>query len=131
MVCSNLCFSGSEAMVTRKHTNGINLDDTIPMIYNCLEDRYEMLEESIEELKNKSIRISTANDMMVNAARAGSINSSDIIPILDEYINPRHEEFRAKNQWNLYNAATEIIKKYTPARADKCYRGLATQFNLN
>ena len=55
----------------------------------------------------------------------------DIIPVLKEFVNSRHDEFRYRNRWSLYNAFTEIAKKYTPPRADQCYRRLGNLFDLS
>ena len=32
--------------------------------------------------------------------------------------------------WSLYNGFTETAKKYSPMRADHCYRSLAKLFGL-
>jgi len=55
----------------------------------------------------------------------------DILPVIDEFENPTHKEFREPTQWNLHNAFTENAKKYSPARADYCYRQLAKLFRLS
>ena len=67
---------------------------------------------------------------MVDAAVAGAIPSCDILTVIDRYEQPVHEEFAERNRWSLYNAFTETAKKYTPARADQCYRRLGGIFGL-
>ena len=43
----------------------------------------------------------------------------------------RHEEFAEPTRWSLLNAFTEYAKKYSPGRADVCYRGLTSLFGLD
>ena len=67
---------------------------------------------------------------MVRAAEMRAIPSCDILPVLDGFTRPEHEEFREPSKWSLYNSFTEIAKKYSPARADLCYRRLGSMFGL-
>ena len=130
MVCSNLCFGG-EALVKRKHTSGINLDLFIPEIFDHLEYQYDRLEENIYKMKEEKLSINKARQLVVQAAESKVIPSCDIIPTLETYYEPPHEDFSPRTEWSLYNSFNEVAKKYSPARADKCYRGLARFFNLN
>lgn len=130
-VCDNLMFAGSDITLSRKHTSGIEIESLITDAFNNLEHRYIRLERDVEGLKMQSITVTGAKLATVKAAEMGAINSSDIIPVLSEFRNPQHEEFSERNRWSLYNACTEIAKKYTPARADKCYRKLGEIFELS
>ena len=82
-------------------------------------------------MKVQSISVSGAKLLTVKAADFGVINSSDIIPVLNEFRTPQHEEFADKNRWSLYNSFTEVAKKYTPARANQFYRGIGKLFDLS
>jgi hypothetical protein len=130
LVCDNMCFGG-ETTIQRKHTSGIDITDLIPQAFNNLEHQFIQLERDVEGLKMHSITVSSAKLLTVKAAERGVINSSDIIPVLNEYRTPQQEEFSERNRWSLYNSFTEIAKKYTPARADACYRRLGRLFNLS
>lgn len=83
------------------------------------------------ELKAVALTKNQARLAIVRTAEAGAIPSCDILPVFQEFVKPRHEEFAAPNMWSLYNSFTEIAKKYTPARADVCYRKLAVAFGLD
>jgi len=52
------------------------------------------------------------------------------VPIIDEFENPRHEEFTDPTEWNYYMAITETIKSYPVQRAMQAHRGLAERFGL-
>ncbi|NQZ67804.1 MAG: DUF932 domain-containing protein, partial [Lentisphaeria bacterium] len=130
MVCSNLCFSG-ELTMFRKHTSGINLIEMIPEAFEQLEEQYERLEDNIDRLKDERISERQAKLLTVKAAEEKVIPSCDIIPVIQAYMQPPHEAFEARNNWSLYNSFNEVAKKYSPSRADLCYRGLAKLFSLN
>jgi hypothetical protein len=130
MVCSNLCFGG-ECMAKRKHTSGIDLEEFVPEIFLDLGQEYMTLEENIDRMKNTRVTVNKARQLAVQAAEADVIPSCDIVPVVQGYIEPPHEEFLPKTEWSLYNSFNEVAKKYSPVRADKTYRKLATFFALN
>jgi len=130
LVCDNLCFGG-ETVINRKHTTGIDIEELIPQAFNSLSSQFERLEENVERLKEECISISSAKLSIVKAAEIKAIPSCDIIQVLDEFRKPRHEEFSEHNRWSLYNSFTEIAKKYSPSRADLCYRRLGNMFALS
>ncbi len=128
-VCSNLAFGG-ETTITRRHTSGIDIDQLIPQAFDNLELQFIRLELNVGVLKDKSVSLNEARIIAVRAAEQDVIPSCDILPVLKEFQEPSHPEFAARNRWSLYNCFTEVAKKYTPVRADKCYRGLAELFKL-
>jgi hypothetical protein len=129
LVCDNLCFGG-ETTIQRKHTSGIDIDQLIPRAFTELEYQYTRLEIRNEELKMQRVTIDKARVITVMAAEKKIIPSCDIVPVVEEYRNPRHDEFKERNKFNLYQAFTEICKKYSAPHADRCYKGLANLFEL-
>ena len=129
-VCSNLAFGGS-MVLKRRHTSRIELNDLVVEAIDALEDDFLTLETVVEDLKIQFVRDDTARAAIVKAAEAGAVNSCDIVPIFREFKEPRHEEFAEPTRWALLNAFTENAKKYSPARADQCYRGLTRLFGLD
>jgi hypothetical protein len=130
MVCSNLCF-GAEAVINRKHTSGIDLEVFIPEIFDALDGQFDNLYTNIDRLKDTRVFRKALAGKVVKAAQAGAIPSADILPVIDMFENPIHEDFSDRSEWSLYNCFNEIAKKYSAARADKCYRVLGEQFKLN
>jgi len=128
-VCDNLCFYG-ESIVYRKHTSGIELKNIIPDAFDKIQLQYIMLDARINVMKDSKVTLNEARITIVKAAEEDVIPSCDIVSVLQEFKEPRHTEFVPLTKWSLYNSFTETAKKYTPARADKCYRGLADIFNL-
>lgn len=129
-VCSNLAFGGS-MVLKRRHTSRIELNGLVLEAVDELEMEFLTLETVAEELKVQYVRDDTARAAIVKAAEAGAVNSCDIVPIFREFKEPSHEEFAEPTRWSLLNAFTENAKKYSPARADVCYRGLNRLFGLD
>ena len=127
--CDNLAFGG-EVVIHRKHTSRIEIEELIPGAFDRLGEQYVRLEQRIGGMKLEAVSIDQARVITVMAAEIKAIPSCDIIPILEEFKEPRHEEFSEPTKWSLYNSFTEMAKKYSPARADFCYRRLAGLFGM-
>ena len=129
-VCSNLAFGGS-MVLKRRHTSRIELNGLVIEAIDELETEFLTLETVAEDLKCLYVGDDKGRAAIVKAAEVGAINSCDIVPIWKEFKHPRHEEFAEPTRWALLNAFTENAKKYSPARADVCYRGLTRLFGLD
>ena len=130
MCCSNLAFGGT-MVLKRRHTSRIELGDLVLTAVDELEMEFLNLETVSEDLKLHEVRADEARAVIVRAAEVGAINSCDIVPIFREFQKHRHEEFAEPTRWSLLNAFTEHAKKYSPGRADVCYRGLTRLFGLD
>jgi len=130
MVCSNLAFGGT-TVIKRRHTSRIELSALVDVAMGELENEFLTLETVCEELKFKYIKDDDARAAIVKAAECNAINSSDIVPVFQEFKKPRHEEFAEPTRWALLNAFTETVKKYTPGRVDMAYRKLTDCFGLD
>lgn len=129
-VCSNLAFGGS-MVLKRRHTSRIELNGLIVEAIDSLEMEFLTLENIAEDLKTGHLGDDEARAVIVRAAEAQAINSSDILPVWKEFKEPRHEAFAEPTRWSLLNAFTENAKKYSPARADVCHRNLTRLFGLD
>ena len=130
LVCSNLCFGG-EFVIKRRHTSGIDLFAMVEETMDAMTDGYLSFEERLLNLHDIGVTDNQARILIVKAAEYGAIPSCDILAVFNEYLEPRHEEFRERTQWSLLNAFTEIAHKYTPARLDTCNRKLTRLFALD
>ena len=122
---------GGSTVLKRRHTSRIELNGLVVEAIDALEDDFLTLETVAEDLKIQYIKDDIARAAIVKAAEAGAVNSCDIVPIFREFKQPHHEEFADPTRWALLNAFTENAKKYSPARADQCYRGLTRLFGLD
>ena len=130
-VCTNLAFGGT-TVVKRKHTSRIDLSEMIDRAVASLEDDFLTEETVCENLKDIYLKDDDeARSSIVRAAELGVINSSDILPVYQEFKSPSHEEFAEPTRWSLMNALSEIVKKYSPQRVDYSYRALNRAFGLD
>ena len=129
-VCSNLCFGGS-TVLKRRHTSRIELNGLVLEAVNALELEFLTLENVAEELKIDELNDDEVRASLVVAAERQAIPSCDILSVWKEFKRLRHEEFAEPTRWSLLNSFTETAKKYSPARADQCYRSLTRLFGLD
>ena len=130
LVCSNLCFGG-EFVIKRRHTSGIDLVAMVEETMAAMDDSYLSFEERLLALHDEPVTDDQARIFIVKAAEYGAIPSCDILAVFQEYLEPRHDEFRERSQWSLLNAFTEIAHKYKPARFDICNRKITRLFALD
>ena len=130
MCCSNLAFGGT-MVLKRRHTSRIELNGLVVTAIEELELEFLNLETVSEDLKLHEVSADEARAAIVRAAEVGAVNSCDIVPIFREFQHPSHQEFAEPTRWSLLNAFTERAKKYSPGRADVCYRGLTRLFGLD
>ena len=130
LVCSNLCFGG-EFVIKRRHTSGIDLFAMVEETMDAMADSYLAFEERLLNLHDEPVSDDNARIFIVKAAEYGAIPSCDILAVFNEFLEPRHEEFRERSMWSLMNAFTEIAHKYKPARFDICNRKLTRLFALD
>ena len=115
----------------RRHTSRIELNDLVQEAVNELNMEFLNLEIAADYLKLREVRDDEARAAIVRAAEVQAINSCDIVPVFREFKHPRHEEFSEPTRWSLLNAFTEQAKRYSPGRADVCYRSLTRLFGLD
>ena len=130
-VCTNMAFGGT-TVIKRRHTSGIVLSELIDRAVASLEDDFLTTETVCEDLKDVYLKNDDeARSSIVRAAELGVINSSDILPVFNEFKKPSHIEFAEPTRWSLMNALSEIVKKYSPQRVDYSYRALNRAFGLD
>jgi hypothetical protein len=110
-VCDNLSFSG-EVKLARKHTRHIlrDLPGLVHRGVGMLGEYRRHQDTRIECYKDSPMSDGKAHDVIINALDARVIGAAAIPHILNEWRNPRHEEFQARNAWSLFNAFTEFGK---------------------
>jgi hypothetical protein len=111
MVCENLCFS-SDIKLARRHTTNIMADlprilaDAVGRVVSHWND----MGNRIESYKQTEISRERAADLLVDLVDSKAFPSRDIYNAVQEFRNPRHEEFKGGTLWTLYNSITENLK---------------------
>ena len=98
MVCENLCFS-SDVKLARRHTTNILTD--LPRV---LADAVGRVVSHWNDMGN---RIEAYQQTEISRDRAADLL---IYNAVQEFRNPRHEEFKGGTLWTLYNSITENLK---------------------
>ena len=130
LVCSNLAFGGT-AVLQRRHTSGIDIEEMVEAGIATLADSFLSLEITLDRLRDLYLTENQARTLIVRIAEADAIPSCDILPVFKEFQTPRHNEFGDPSCWSLLNAITETAHKYAPARVDRCHRKLTRLFGLD
>jgi len=111
MVCENLCFS-SDIKLARRHTVNIFADlprllaDAVGRVVSHWND----MGNRIEAYQQTEISDPRAADLLVSLVDAKAFPARDIYNAVQEFRNPRHEEFKGGSLWTLYNSITENLK---------------------
>lgn len=119
-VCDNLSFSG-EVKFARKHTRFINRD--LPLLVERsigqLLQKWHDQDKRIEAYKEADIFNPEAHDLVIRACDVGVISNRMIPAVLHEWREPKHEEFKRRDVWSLFNAFTEALKEGNLAELPK------------
>jgi hypothetical protein len=110
-VCDNLSFSG-EIKITRKHTRFICRD--LPQLVEAgigrLMDKWHDQHTRFDAYKGKRINDTAAHDIIIRSTDVGVCSNRMIPDVLHQWREPKHEEFKQRNVWRLFNAFTETLK---------------------
>ena len=124
LVCANGLLL-AEHVINRKHTSGISLQDEIDRALNAFIESVREFQTVYNALSMTRLTKPRASHVVVELARAGAFPSSDILPVLKEWDEPRHPEFRGRTAWTLHQAATEVMKGQGPARQVEGFKALS------
>jgi hypothetical protein len=115
--CDNLAFSG-EVKMTRKHTAHVfrDLPDLIYQMLSRVSSMRQQIEDEIAAMKVRELPPAHAHHLMVVAVKDGVVPASRLPKVIEAWEEPRHEEFKSRTAWSLFNAFTEV-QKDVPARA--------------
>jgi hypothetical protein len=122
-ICANGVLS-AEHIISRKHTSGLDLIESIDVALDAFMESLRGFNETYERLRARRVNRTKARSLIVELAQAGAFASSDILPVVREFENPRHVEFAEKNGWNLYQSCTEIMKGQSPGRQVDGFKAL-------
>tara|TARA_A200000159_G_scaffold163255_1_gene189012 strand:+ start:176 stop:1045 length:870 start_codon:yes stop_codon:yes gene_type:complete len=110
-VCDNLIFTNT-IKLARRHTRNIlnDLNFTINRAIGKLFNFWHGQDSRINSYKSHEIGNSQANDLIIEACKAGALPKSKIMDVVNEWESSDHPEFWDRNVNSLYNAFTEIYK---------------------
>jgi hypothetical protein len=111
MVCENLCFS-SDVKLARRHTVNIlrDIERVIADAVGRVLAHWNDMELRISSYKNTPITDEQAGALIVQLVDSKAFPARDIYNAIQEFRNPRHDEFKGDTLWSLYNSITENLK---------------------
>tara|TARA_R110002153_G_scaffold43986_1_gene124125 strand:- start:1466 stop:2245 length:780 start_codon:yes stop_codon:yes gene_type:complete len=111
MVCENLCFS-SDVKLSRRHTVNIlrDLNTVLSSAVSRVTSHWNDMSNRISSYKESEISKEAASDLVVDLAEMGAFPARSVYKAIQEFRNPRHEEFKGGTLWTLYNGVTEHLK---------------------
>tara|TARA_R100001460_G_scaffold15791_1_gene34706 strand:- start:1452 stop:2210 length:759 start_codon:yes stop_codon:yes gene_type:complete len=111
MVCENLCFS-SDVKLARRHTVNIlrDLNTVLSSAVSRVTSHWADMGNRIASYKESEISKEAASDLVVDLAEMGAFPARSVYKAIQEFRNPRHEEFKGGTLWTLYNGVTEHLK---------------------
>ena len=111
LVCENLCFS-SDVKLARRHTTNILRD--LPMVLSNAISRvvshWADMGKRIDAYKQTEVQRDRCADMVIDLVDAKAFPARDVYKAVQEFRNPRHDEFKGGSLWTLYNGITEHLK---------------------
>jgi len=69
---------------------------------------------NVAAMKARELPPPQAHHLMVEAIRADVLPASQLPKVLEAWEEPRHQEFRPRTAWSLFNAFTEVQKGSGP-----------------
>lgn len=120
-VCDNMAFS-SEVVIARKHTRfgERRFNDALSRAVLGLSRYQAVAQARIESLRHFDLSEDAANSYLLQSAERGVVGWRLLPKVIEEWRNPKHEEFRPRTAWSLFNSFTEVFKdrqRTQPARA--------------
>ena len=111
LVCDNLCFS-SDVKLARRHTVNIlrDLNTVLSSAVSRVTSHWFDMGKRISSYKETELSKERASDLVVDLAEMGAFPARSIYKAVQEFRNPRHEEFKGGSLWTLYNGVTEHLK---------------------
>lgn len=111
-VCDNLAFSG-EVTFARKHTTNVirDLPGLVSRAVARLVGMRRTMDERIAAYKAQVLGDVEVHDLLIRSLDRGVVGPVRLRNVLDEWRAPRHDAFRDRTAWSLFNAYTEVLKR--------------------
>lgn len=131
-VCDNLALAGSVFAFNRKHTNRLDLAQTIRTGFDRYEQDASHLQSHIERLRADEIGDGRAKDVIYEALAQRVIPMRLFHDIHAAYFQPSEvrPDCAPRTLWGLHNAFTRALKRLSPQSAWSANVGLGRLFGL-
>jgi len=117
MVCQNGVVTGL-LVLNRKHTTGLDLQQEVSGGIDRYIDESRKVQHIVNEMQERWMSDVRACRALVQAGRRGLLPWSHLRAVDREWRNPRHDEFKPRTAWSLYNALCKAQHKAFYAEPD-------------
>jgi len=131
MVCDNLSFYASDGNEAKhKHTKRILdvLPGRIDAMLQNVQNNWKAQAKRYDMYQDTELDTAGMHRVIGSAIDNRAVAPSKAIKVINEYKNPRHDEFSPRTAWSMFNAFTEILKE-TPAQLKERSIKLHTVFD--
>lgn len=110
-VCDNLSFLG-EVKLKRKHTRFANRDmpTLIANAFGRVVELKTQMDNRFEVYRGAPIDGDRAKAFIFDAVRTGVVTRQQMVDLWQEWCTPKHDEFKPRNVWSMFNCVTEVLK---------------------
>lgn len=108
-ICSNLCFD-NEIVINRRHTTNFFkvIDGLLQQAITRLMDTKEITELRNDRYKQVHVDQAAVDHLVLDAYRNGACSRSQVLPIIEQFIDPEHDAFIEPTVYSLKNAFTNV-----------------------
>lgn len=113
-ICDNLA-SVADFVFKRAHTKNVlrDLPNIILDAVSHAAGETKLQDFRFKKYKEVLLDHKDADHLIMEGLRSNVIASNKVLPVLNEWRKPSHEEFAPRNAWSLFNAFTEVLKNYS------------------
>ena len=76
-----------------------------------LVDKWLFQEVRYDAYRDTELTQSQADELLALSFRNGCVPGSKLQKVVNEWEEPKHEEFQPRNAWSMFNAFTEVHKE--------------------
>jgi hypothetical protein len=124
-VCDNMCLSGDEIILNRKHTTRFNAAEALTGAFDRYRNGALVLQQNIEDLRVSTLPEWDAQRELFNIFYRNLLPARFLKPVADSYFSGRD-----RSTWGLLNACTLHAKNLAPGPNMRAHIRLGKYFGL-
>jgi hypothetical protein len=124
-VCDNMCLSGDEIILNRKHTTRFNAAEALTGAFDRYRNGALVLQQNIEDLRVSTLPEWDAQRELFNIFYRNILPARFLKPVADSYFSGRD-----RSTWGLLNACTLHAKNLAPGPNMRAHTRLGKYFGL-
>jgi hypothetical protein len=124
-ICSNMCLSGDEIILNRKHTTRLNVAEELTKAFDRYNDGVLTLQRNIEDLKAGMLSQLSIEAQLFEIFYRRMLPARMLVPVADSFYRQND-----RTSWALLNACTLHAKNLAPSGNIRAHTRLGRYFGL-